>query len=305
MAYTAAVTAEVDIFPRWERATREAWRLLRRWAALDPTAEVELSTRDAERELSEARRERDALERRGAWAAAKAVFARVLLLEAALWARVVHNGRVALKREVLREWEAVRLALGGLAACERWWRRTLIARRRGELGEVARRAVEPGAPRNRGERREAEREVYPDGTVVPRLSRREAVRAAERRWAVVSYRKSGATVSRMMGEGLAVRFAPVHAVRRAREAVRVELEAAGEAWQEVRESAPWPEPTHVHLARVVPEVWVTPEELGWRPEMTGDGEAAAAEEAEVPCGISDEPGSAQSTAVSADRKRPP
>ena len=104
---------------------------------------------------------------------------------------------------------------------------------------------------------------------------------------------------------MAVRFVPVASVRRERDAVRVEREAAGEAWREVREREPWPEPTHVHLARVVPEVWVTPGELGWRPEMTGDGEAAAAEEAEVPCGISDEPGSAQRADVSTDRKRPP
>ena len=250
---------------------------------------------------------------------------RIIHLEAVLWAKVTHNARVALRRELVgeaRRADTLR-ALGGFAACERWWRRTVLRERReawrkravakvdwesavraaagvstarksreGARGDTPCPAAEAGGETPGGTDADGGAEsdppcpppdTYADGSVRLGVSREAASAQAERRWearreslvdrgaGTQAQAGAGARGPLRIGEGLAVRLAPVPTgARRAEGAVRLDMERMGSGWMRRRKCRYFAPPTHVHLARVVPEVWVDPRELGWTPEATAD-----------------------------------
>ena len=304
LPYTAGVNATADIggeerlwrerwLPLWESGVPLAWARLRKMAAADPGARERVEVEAARREADVVERERRARFPYSNWwemrRACAGFAARLLLARVELWARLQHNLRCDLREEALKpeNRERVRRMLGGLGACERWWRRCLAQRRRDELERTEgwspryRYAARRKACEAKGEPRE--RATYSDGSVVPAGSREDAVRRAERAWreVVVRARPERARRVRAIDEGWAIRLAAIprgRSARSRREAgaedvsggvedallagLRAEVEAAG-AWAT--------EPL-ARKARVLPAVEVRPEELGWSAGMTGESE---------------------------------
>ena len=287
--------------PVWESGVPLAWAQLRKMAAADPGAMARVEVEAARREADAVERERKARFPYSNWWEMRrtcAEFAaRLLAARVELWARLRHNLRCDLREEALRpeNRERVRWMLGGLGACERWWRRWLVQRRREELERS-----EGWAPRYRyangrevaeakGESRE--RATYSDGSAVPAGTREAAVRRAERAWREVVVRAEGARArrARAIDEGWAIRLAAIPRGRSARARREDGAEDVGgcvedalvvglRAEAELEAAGAWATEPLARKARVLPAVEVRPEELGWDAGMTGESEGAGESE---------------------------
>ena len=283
--------------PVWESGVPLAWARLRKMAAADPGATARVEVEVARREADAVELERKVRFPYSNWwemrRSCAGFAARLLAAQVEMWARLQHNLRCNLREEALRpeNRERVRWMLGGLGACERWWRRCLAQRRREELERS-----EGWAPRYRyAERREVatrtgevrERATYSDGSAVPAGTREDAVRRAERGWREVVVRSTGEKkrLLRAIDDGWALRLAAIPRGRSARarreadaedmtgrveDALTLGLRAKAE-----REAAgAWATEPLARKARVLTAVEVRPEELGWNAGMTGESEEA-------------------------------
>ena len=281
--------------PVWESGVPLAWARLRKMAAADPGATARVEVGAARREADAVERERKARFPYSNWwemrRACAGFAARLLAARVELWARLQHNLRCELREEALRpeNRERVRWMLGGLGACERWWRRCLAQKRREELERSEgwaphyRYAAGREAAAREGESRE--RATYADGSAVPAGTREAAVRRAERAWREVVVRAEGARArrARAIDDGWAIRLAAIPRGRSARArredgaedvSGRVEdaLTVGLRAEAEMEAAGAWATEPLARKARVLPAVEVRPEELGWDAGMTGESE---------------------------------
>ena len=258
-------------------------------ARRDPGARRRMEVSDARAEVEAAqagydRCQRDYGARRGSL---RQVAKRLWALQAELWARIAHNMRVDAREELMADPLAARAALGGLAACERWFRRGLVLALRMRLkadGVVRETRLVEWRTKTEGTAAPAREPwvhaIYSDGTRRPTGTRADALRKAEAAWRV---RAIGGRGSLRRGQPRdvfadippALRLAPVGVVRRPR--CRPDIYLAPLEGDSAREDGGRPHACSLvysdaprHYARGLPAVEVTPDELGWTEAITGD-----------------------------------